>query len=75
MDMVMNWAIVLLFLGAIVSLFGMMWAMVDGRLWNNPGETVMHWGFGIVVISMFIMLVAFLVFAVQCAINNGICPL
>lgn len=74
MDLVMSGAVCILLFGAIICFLGMMWAMVDGRLWNNPGEAVMQWGFGIVVISMVIMLVAFFVFAVQCTANNGICP-
>jgi hypothetical protein len=73
MDLIMNSAVCVLLFGALVCMIGMMWAMVDGRLWNNPGEVVMQWGFGIVCVSMFVMLVAFFCFAVQCTANNGIC--
>lgn len=73
MDLVMSIATCVLLFGAVICLLGMMWAMVDGRVWYNPGETVMQWGFGIVGVSMLVMLVALLCFAVQCTINNGIC--
>lgn len=74
MEMFMNAMICVLLFGAAITMVGMAWAMVDGRLWNNPGEKLMQFGFGFMFVSMFMMLVSFLVYAVQCTLNNGICP-
>lgn len=75
MEFAMNWSIVLLVLGAIVCFLGMAWSLVDGRLWNNPGETMAHVGIAIAGVASLIMLVVFLILTVQCALNNGTCQL
>lgn len=75
MEFAMNWSFVLVLFGVIVCVIGMCWSMLDGRLWNNPGDAVMGWGAGICMVGTVIMLVILLLLVVQYALNNGTCQL
>jgi cytosine/uracil/thiamine/allantoin permease len=70
MEVAMGLSMCVVLFGLIVMLSGMAWAMFDGRLWSNPGETVMHWGLGILFLGLMIMLVILLVAAVQCTLTT-----
>ena len=70
MDAIMGFSCLVMLLGFIVMLVGMFWGMLDGRLWNNPGEAVMMWGLGICLVAFIIMLVALFIFGVQCSITT-----
>jgi hypothetical protein len=70
MELAMGLSICVVLLGLIVMLAGMGWAIFDGRLWSNPGETVMHVGLGITAGGLMIMLVILLVAAVQCTLTT-----
>lgn len=74
MELAMGISVCIELFGLIIMLVGMGWAMFDGRLWSNPGETVMHVGLGITAGGLMIMLVMFLVAAVQCTLTT-ICQL
>jgi hypothetical protein len=70
MELVMGLSICVMFLGLILLVVGMGWAMVDGRLWNNPGETVMKSGVVVSMLGLLIMLVILLIAAVQCTLTT-----
>lgn len=71
MDMAMNISVILIALGCSVGVFGMLWAMIDGRLFNNPGEGVMFGGLWIALVGLLISFVTAMLAMVQCAATIG----
>lgn len=71
MDMAMGISFLIVLIGCVVALVGLGWTVFDGRLWNNPGEVLIHWGMGLGMLGLTISLVAMIVGVVQCLLTNG----
>lgn len=70
MDLIMGCSALLMLLGMIVVLAGMCWSAIDGRLWNNPGDSVMKVGALIAGVGVFAFLVGLFFLGVQCTFTT-----
>ena len=71
MDFAMGLATLVMVLGCILAGIGLIWALLDGRLWHNPGETLMEFGFLVILVSMIAMLGIFGVALAQCTFTTA----
>lgn len=75
MDFAIGCATLVMVVGMILAGIGLIWALIDGSLWHNPGETLMEYGFIVILVSMLAMLIIFFYFGAQCTFDPTNCKL
>lgn len=70
MEFAINCSMLLMILGFILAAVGLIWAMIDGRLWDNYGETLMGYGMVVIFVSLVVMLVIFFLCYAQCVFTT-----
>lgn len=70
MELALGLATLLMVLGMILACVGLIWAMIDGRLWDNYGETLMGYGLIVIFASLVVMMVVFFGAIAQCTFTT-----